>query len=470
MRRGGYIGAIAGEFLLLLLSTWALSVVGFNGFFLDSIVEGSGWAFRAGLALVVSAVLLVILYAAASKRSRWVGLGVVYVLVAAAIVVVALFTSTGENPYVDEEGNYLYLALVLVVSNTAGFLLTRTLTGCAIWFLACAFLCAIIQALYEPDELVMSIVATLASLALIVLCNFRLGIVGADVARRSSRAGSFLTSVLSVVAAGALALLVWFAVISPLDPGVVNIKLFTDYRQLPTEEFKGVADEQPTLNYDLTSDNLVEGFYYTTDDLVEDPESLKIIDAYSMLEQLAQEQGEEGQQSESQSSGGGQEDSLDENSQEEEYNVVSYSEILPWIILGIILTILIIAAIVAFFLLRRRHRRQRLARMLSQPPRAQVESIYLFLLGRLKRLGFSVPDGSTLSEWSASQARAMDMLSEETRVGFDELTHTYYNCSYGHAEPKRDDIVPFVAYYVRFWKAARTHLGNFRYFFKSFRL
>lgn len=463
MNKGAYIKQSAGEYLLLLLSTWALSTVGFNAFFLDGVVEASGYAARAGLALVVCAVLLLALFAAAYRRRRLV-VGVVgYLVLLAVLVALALALSVGENLYEDAEGNYLYLALVIIFSCTGGFLLTRTLAGSALWFLACALTCTVVQAFYESGEVATSIAASLSALALIVHRNFRLGLTSADVARKPSFASGLVASVVPVATAGALALAVWFVVIAPLDPSVLKITLITDYRALPIEEYKGTVDQQPTLTYDLTSENLVDGFPYTTNDLLEDPNAQVTVDASSALEQLLQQQIRQGA-----AAGSGSHDTLDPESTDPRFDALSWSEVFPIILFAIALVVLGIAAIVAYFVGRRRWRTRRLVHMLSQEPRAQIESIYRFLLSRLARLGFKVPTGMTLGDYATSSARAMDMLTTQTRVPFENLTKIYEACVYGRYVPKEDEIVPFVAYYVSFWKAARTHLGDLRYFFKSF--
>jgi hypothetical protein len=463
---GAYLKQNVGEYLLLLLSVWSVAVVGFNAYFLDSLLGALGYVTRAVLALAVCAVLLVALYAAAYRRRRLVAGVIVYLFLLAGLVAAAITFSSGENLYEDTEGNYLYLALVLAVSATGGFLLTRTLAGSAVWFLASAFSCTVVQAFYETGEVVMSVVASLSALALIVHRNFRLGLASADVAKRPSHVGAFVTSVAPVAAAGVLALVAWFSIISPLDPSVMKITLITDYRQLPIEEAKGTADEHPVFNYEMTSDDLVEGFPYTTDDLKEDPNADVVIDAASVLEQQLHQQ----LAAQSAAAGSGQHDVLDPDSTEEEFDPLSWSEVFPVIIVLLAATALAIAAIVAYFIGRRLWRRRRLVRMLSLEPRAQVESLYLFVLDRLARLGFKVPAGMTLSEYAANSARSMDMLTEETRVAFADLTRGYEACAYGRRVPREDDVVPFVAYYLTFWKAARTHLGPLRYFFKSFRL
>jgi hypothetical protein len=465
---GAYIKSRIGEFLLLLLSVWSLAVVGFNAFYLDGIVEVAGYGARAGLALAACAVLLCVLYITAWRANRLSGLvagAAVYVVLVALCVVAALVLSVGEYPYEDAEGNYLYLVLVLVAATTGGFLLTRTLLGSALWFLACAFSCTLVQAFYESGELVMSAAAALCALALIIHRNFKLGQKGADVVQKPSATSGFMASITPVLAAGALALVAWFAIIAPLDPSVFKLTLITDYRSRPIEEYKGTADEQPDFNYELTSDKLVDGFDYTTDDLKEDPTAIKVIDAASLLEQQLQQQVEQ-----SAAAGSGAHESFDAESDEAEFDPLAWSEVFPVVILAILFVLLAILAIVAYFVGRRLWRGRRLRRLLDSSPRTQVASLYLFALSRLARLGFKVPLGMTLGEYATTSARKMDMLTEETRVSFAKLTATYEACVYGRREPTEDEVVPFVAFYLSFWKAARTHLGTFKYFFKSFRL
>ena len=310
--------------------------------------------------------------------------------------------------------------------------------------------------------------AALLGLALIVHKNVRVGLENADVAKGPSEAGSVAMSASPAIFVGLIALAVWFLVIAPLNPGVAKITLITDYKQLPIEELRGTAQEHPTLNFDMTTQNLTDGFYYTTDDLVEDPTSSVTIDAASMLEQqLEQEVQDSGAGS---GSGGGEREGFSEEANEEVYDTVSYTQTFPVIIVAIIVVALIIAAIVAYFIIRRRLRMKRLLGYLDMPMRQQIENIYAFLLERMERIGLGVPTGSTLGEFMGSSVKQMSVLDDETCVEFAQLTRMYEACAYGHVEPTEDDVVPFAAYYLNFWKAARAHLGTFKYFFKSFRL
>jgi hypothetical protein len=267
-----------------------------------------------------------------------------------------------------------------------------------------------------------------------------------------------------------LAVGIWYFIIAPLGPGVLDIKLVTDYRTLPVEEFIGTAEKNPQRNYDLTSQNLVDGFAYTTDDLVEDPTSSKTVDAASVLEQneldkLSKGEGAGG------ASGGGSSDTLKDDSLDPEYDTQSYSKDFPWTFLWIFLVVAFIAFILAYFFGRRALRMRATRKCLALEPREQLKALYRSILKKLEIVGFSQPEGMTLREFAVSSERGMDMLNEETGISFRQLTETYITCVYDEDfEPTEDDIVPFVAYQLRFCKAARTHLGNMKYFFKSFRL
>ena len=460
MTLGRFLKSNIGEFVMLLISAWCLAVVAENAFFLDNV------AGKPIISLLGCAVLLVVLYIASFERRKLL-IGVIAVVVVCAMyVAIALALSTGEYLYDDTDGNYLYLALCIIISSVAAFLLTRTLAGAAIWFLAATFICSTVQAFYQCEALLPTLVALCAALALIIYRNFRISLLAADVARSWSGLSSTLASVVPVICACAIGLGVWFAVIAPLSPGVLDIKLITEYRQLPIVELKGVADEQPTLNLELTSDQLVDGYKYTTDDLKQGT-SDTVIDAREIIEQILSGGGtsDSGEGNESGTNGG-----LDPDSTDQGYNALSYSEVFPWIIVAILIIVILIAAIVAFFMLRRRARTQRLRRMLDQEPAAQIESIYLFLLERLRTVGIAPAEGMTLAEFARNSSARMEPFCSEARVSFVELTDTYIACMYGTKVPTEEEVVPFAAFYLAFWKAARKTLGPVKYFFKSFRL
>ncbi len=458
-----YLKSQAGEFALALVAAGSFACVIENAFFLSSVPA------RVPLSFCACAVLLALLYAASYRRRRMAAGAVVYVAALAAMVAAALALSSGEDPYADAEGNYLYLVLCIAFSATASFLLSRRTAGGALWFLVVAFSCSVVQAFYERNDLVLSIAAAAASLALVIYRNFVAGLEGADVVRGASRAAGLAASLAVVAASCAAALAVWFLVIAPAGPGVLEIKLITEYRQLPVDLVRGVAEEQPTLNLELTTDRdhlLDDEYRYTTDDLVRG-ESDVVISAQQVLDQETLGGGttDSGAGTDGAKDGG-----LDQDSLEQDYDAQSYSTVFPFIVVvlaAIALTALLIAAL---FALRRRRRITRLRALLAADAPDQARGIYQFLLSRFSRIGFTVPPGFTLSEFARAQSSRMAIFDAAAGVPFVELTRVYEEITFGSRVPTDDDIVPFVAYYLAFWKASRTYLGNFKYFFKSFRL
>lgn len=470
MTFGRYMRSALGECILVVLAAWSVCTVAMNAFYLDGMREALGYWGRSLLALGAVSVLAGVLYFAAWNRRRMAAGLVIYAVLVAALLFASVVLSSGENPYEDAEGNFLYLAALLAVATTACFALSRTLAGCAVWFAAAAISCSVVQAFYESGEVAMSMVAVFSSLALIVHRNFRLGLLRAESAGMPSHGRMFWASVAPVAAVAAVALLAWFAVIAPMSPDVAKVTLVTDYRQLPVDELKGTAEERPVLNYDMKTENLIDGFRYTTDDLKEDPQSDVEVDARSMLEQQLQQRVDAMGAVDGGSSGSGSREDFDWDAPDEEYDPISWSETFPWIAVGVALAVLLVAAVTAYFVGRRVRRRRRLEHMLCLPPRAQVEAIYQFLISRMERVGLAVPDGVTLGEYARASARQMEVMDDETKVAFADVTAAYERCAYGHVEPTEDDVVPLAAYYLGFWRAARAHLGSVKYFFKSFRL
>lgn len=458
MAAGNLMRTQAADFVLVWLSAWAMSVVGFNAFFLES---AAAWS--TPVAAAACAALTALLMWASRTRRQLPFRIVCYLLAIAALIGVCIALSTTDAPYEDAEGNYFYLAICIVVVSTAAFLLTRRLATSAVWFIACSFSCSLIEAFYQRGAVLPSIAACLLALALIVYRNFHMGLMQADAARQTSAAANLASSVLPVAAAVGLAAVAWFALIAPLNPGVMKVTLITDYRQLPIIELKGVANVQPTLNYELTSNKTVAGDRYTTDDLLKGASDI-IIDAKSVLDSIASGgSAESGQGTDS-----GVKSGLDKESTEEQMNAQSYTLDLPLALFVLLLVLAIAALIGAAFYYKHWRRRHRLKRMLALEPLQQMQSMYLFLLSRLKRLGFAVPQGMTLEEFAQTSSRRMAVIDDATRVPFALLTQIFVARSCDRSAPTEEELVAFVAYYDGFWKAARRYLGRVKYFFKSF--
>lgn len=465
MSYGTYMSKRIWELLLTFISALSMSMVGFNAFFLRDMPELT----QLVIAAPVVAALLVALFTAAWDRKHLpLGIGLSVVL-CFGVLAVAMSLSTGEDPWADAEGNYLYFAAVIIACSVACFCLTRTIAGGFTWVAVCTVLCAVVQGMYQMGEYLFSFAACAAALTMVAYRSASRGTLDVDVSTGSSSFRRFANSLLPVASALAAAVIVWFAVIAPLNPGTCDIKLITEYRRLPIVMLKGTADVIPQINKDLTTTQLQDGENYTTDDLKIDKKSDVTVPARSKsiaAQQLSQSQG--------QSSAGGASGSHEKatnNLQEPEQTPQSYSSQFPWIIIFIIAALLLAVALFLFLRWWRKRRQERLRRLLAGTPKEQLSKTYLWLQGRMARLGFKVPPGQTLAEWARGNARSMDVFTEETGVSFETLTGAYVECcAYGTREPMEDEIVQASAFYMGFWKGARSYLGRVRYFFKSFRL
>ena len=468
MSLAGYAKERAGELVLLLVCVWALETLVMDGFYVD---EGLQFG---PVPLAVSAVLLSALYLSAFKQRFWLAGGVVVAVLVVGVFAGAMALSGNANAYADEYGNWFWAAVVVVAVTVGGFLLTRTLTGAGIWFVVCVFSVALVQMLFETGRLPYSLLVLLASLGLLVFCNFRIGQASVDSATGTSSLANFALATIPTALLIGIACAVWFGLIAPLNPPVVDAHLITEYRKESIEQVRGVGNVQMQVDTSMTSDQLVEGDRFTTDDLVIDESADKAVEAKAAQEASTPAESDSNDESGGADADGesaGARDKLDRDSPEDRWDAMSYTEHIPWVVFAFALVLLLFAAFAAYFVLRRLHRRRRLENMVSAATTAeQVGNIYRFLMGKLALVGFAMPSGATLEEFSSNAKRSMGQMRLEIRVPFEALTDVYQKVTYGAYEPTEEEVVLFVAFYERFWKAARKQLGNVRYFFRSFKL
>lgn len=463
-----YIRAVVGEFVLLLVCSWALEVVVMDGFYVTETLQFGP------VPPLVSAVLLAVLYATAFKQRYLLPGAIITAVLIVAVLAASLVLSDVADVYTDAYGSWFWAAVVLVVVTVGGFLLTRTLVGSGIWFIVCIFSTALVQMMFETGRLGLSAVVLFTSLALLVYRNFRVGQESLDSAVGVSNVANLVVATVPVAALMGIACVVWFAVIAPLSPGVIDAKLIVEYRRENIEQVRGVGNVQMNVNTEMTSDQLVDGDRFTTDDLLVDEQADTAISAKALEQAGSPSQSnpdDETGGADSEGEAAGSREALDRDSTDSVWDAVSYTQQVPLaLIIG--LSLALIALVIAmYFLLRRWHRQKRLERMVASGDAGdQVKLLYLFLLKKLAILGFAVPSGTTLAEFTRDTRINMEQIRLETRVPFSVLTDTYLKVAYGAYVPTEEEVAVFVAYYLRFWKAARSYLGNFRYFFRSFRL
>ena len=468
MKLADYLRSCIGEFVLLLLCTWSLEVLVMDGFYV------SGELQFGPVPAIVSAVLLLVMYLAAWRQRGLLVGAIATVVVVAVVIGGSLVMSGGPDPYADAYGNWFWAAVVCVAVTVAGFLLTRTLVGAGAWFVLCVFVAALVQMFFESQLLPFTLAVLFSSLSLLVFCNIRTGQTRVDSSSGTSNVAGLVAACAPVLVFVGVACVAWFAVIAPLNPGVLDVKLLTEYRKENIEQVRGVGSEQMQVNTDMTSDQLVEGDRFTTDDLKVDEDAETSIDAKAVEESSTPaetESNDEAGGSAAQGQTAGERETLERESLEERWSPESYTMHLAWLPFVLAGLGVLVLAVVTYFLVRRMLRRRRLERLLSEGgTREQVTGLYLFIMQDLGKLGFALPNGTTIIDHARNTRTRMETIRLETRVPFDMLTGIYEKTAYGDYEPDEDEVAAFAAYYLRFWKAARKQLGSVRYFFRSFRL
>ena len=407
-------------------------------------------------AIVVVLLLLALFVISFNKRSLRIGIPL-YILV--CIIGMAACAFMGGNVFflADMPGNYFIGGVIVAVVPTLVFTLSRKLTGCALLFAFGAFTCAWVQFFYKGNLVAYTVAFLVSALALIVYKNYQLSIRQATSTREVSFVAGFATSLAVVAVPAAIGALIWFAIIAPMNPGVVDLKLITEYRALETVKVVGVSAEYQTPNIDMTSDDAIDQ-ERTTDQLIIDPNG-RLLPTAPQDAQATAEQQAQGTYSDS--------NGLDEDSLDDLFDVQDLQRY-EWLLFALLGLILI--GIVAYFVGRRFARKRRLNRIRKLSPSDQVEELYRFLVNRFERIGMGVPAGATLAEFAKGNQTYMEPFVTKAGDDFVNLSEVYSEVAYGRQPATQEQADAFARFYGNFWKAARRRLGNARYLAKSFRL
>lgn len=448
-----YLKSAIWDFVLVLCTSCSLCYAVLNGFYVDPSLQ------YGPVPALICSVVLVALFAAASngRVARIAGPLVALALIASWVASASL---TPEGAFlVDDESNYLIFAMATTLSAVGCFLMSRTRTGSALLFIVGVFIVVLIQFFYARNEVLGAIAFVASSLALVIFKNYQTALKASTSVRKVSFAPGFAVALAATALAVGVGAGIWYGIIAPLNPDAVEVKLVTEHRALETLRVKGIADVYQEPNLDMTSDVTNDG-ERTTDDIKE---------------------GENGRQVAA--NGTGDEHNEDDGSDDAQgtgflgvnldvpdnmFDFLSYLQ--QHLLMVVAIAVLFVAAIVGFFLGRRHLRKRRLARVMKLPEADQVAVLYPFFVKKLERVGISKAPGQTLREYAAANASTMAAFDAEAGVAYTALTEDYVAVAYGRVEPAEGASERLRAYYNGFWKAARRSLGNFKYFFKSFRL
>lgn len=447
MNMGMYLRMSIWDFLLVCIAGVSLTYVMLDSFYINPTLQFS--VLPGIIAVVVLAVLFLIAF---NGRTARIG-GAVFAVCCVIAVVVAIALSP-SNFISDSEQTYFYFALVVILVPLLTFGLSRSHVGSVVLFGAGAFICAWMQFFYEFYEIVWTLLFVISALMLVIYKNYQQCARSATSVRKLSFSAGFVVALCAVGAAVGLACIAWFGIIAPLNPEALEIKLITEYRALEEVEVLGTSSEEMMPNMDLTSDQTTK-LERSTDDLIEDENGTEMPAREVPVKS-----------SEEQKSGTFM--GIDIESVTQVFDPKTYDEtIFPWWLLSLLIIPLLI---VVYFVARRVYRGVWLRRIQKLPYDEQVSQIFLFLIGKFERIGISVPEGMTLSEFARNNQETMSFFTKLSGVSFVALTDAYVSSVYGKREMTALNAEQFAHFYKSFWKAARKKLGNLRYFVKSFRL
>lgn len=447
-----YLKSALWDFVLVLAASLGMCYTLLNCFYVSPDLQ-----YGPVPALVCAVVLLALFAGTSSKKAARVACPLIALLVVVSWVVGAALTPDGAF-LADFEGNYLIFAMCTTLSAVGCFLATRSQTGCALLFVAGAFIVGLVQFLYERFELAWALVFIAAALGCIVYRNYRKSLAESASLRKVSFVPGFAVAAAVAAVAVGLGCGIWFGLIAPLNPPAAEVKLLTEYRALETLRVKGVADIYQVPNLDMTSDQTNDG-ERSTDDIKESPEGRPYPATGNPMEEEQTDAPDAG--------AGSNSEGINLNVPDDLFDFLTYEQ---KVLIGVLAALAVAGGIVAYFVGRRARRRRRLERIRALAPSQQVEAIYTFLMGRFARLGYRMAPGQTIADYAQANAATFEPFDAAAGVSFGDVTRDYAEAVYGTVALGQDAADRAGAYYSSFWRACRVKLGSVRYFLKSFRL
>ncbi|MCD8110719.1 MAG: hypothetical protein LUE14_11590 [Clostridiales bacterium] len=434
------------EFILSLVAAVALCVNVLQSFKLTDEMYTSYGMFIAVTAVVLAALFLVNY----SSRTKMIGIPVLIVIAALLIVVCyRVGYSVIETDVTEDNWGVCYL--VVIVIAVLAFIAGRTRLGSGIFAVVGAIAHAWICVCLYDFSVWALVIFLLAASVLYLYSRYRHQIIHAD-----ARSHAFLplmgTSVVAVVLAITLTAGVWFGIISPMQPPVLDVKLITRVVSVDVLERIGISKKKVLIDrneytaevedYETESDEL-------NDEMQEDEEIEGDVDTApeedaSLTEDLATQQDQS----------------------------ISVNRIAQIFLQDypILLIILICAAALVVVLAIRRFRRRHiiwLEKLQKQEDReTQIRLLYYLFRKKMQILHISGKKYDS-PVCFAKRVESDTMLLDEGGPSWMDLSEIFSRLAYGGISPTQEEYDQYLVYYGRFWKVCRKLCG-FKYLWKQF--
>lgn len=426
---------------LLMLAVSCTALLAFSqGFYIPDRIADSVW-----LALLLCGVTLLYCYLGNYNRATMLCFSIVACIIAAGFFMwmrsYGVAIADGEESL---SAVYIYWIAGPVISIVY-FLLGRSRPGIAVLFVSGSLLFGVTAFLQFEVKTWWIAAFVLASIALYMLRQYRVKALGSSTVKPNFRS-FFLMALVTALLAAAAACLVFFALIRPLEPPTMDIKLLTKYLSYETLERVGIAQQYPIPD-ELLRSKEQDGTQLNSDQEDEEPEE-------KQPEELSALPGEDMEAPESGSSS----EAL------ETLESVSYGKrLLPYIIAAVI--VLLLLASVPF--LRRWLRKRKLSSLCTGDGRRQILALYPWYLKKFGKIGFARAPSQTEMEYAAAYGERLQPYMEGA-MDVGTLTGFYIRARYGAEDINKADCDSCAAIYGIFLKNYRALHGSFRYLLKYF--
>ncbi len=428
------------EGILCLLAASALVINFAEGFYIPD------WI-RSGFYVSFLFCALTLLYCYLGSYNK--GTMVAFVLGFLAIALVFfLYMRAAGIDIVDSEDSatavYIYYICAPLIAGIT-FLLTRSRIGTAILFLLGIGVNACLTFLEFAVHTWCTVLFVAALMGLFLLRQYRRNALkSSTVAPKFTRFFS-VSCLVSAVSVG-LALLCWFAIVRPLNPPTMDIKLLTRYMSYEILDVVGIAEQYPIPD-DLLDDQATDQEQTANEEEDEEDES------------LTSQPPEEQEGEDTAPLAGNSEDDT------EELASVSYGSKMTALLA--LLIVLVAAILISIPVVRSRLRRRRIKKIMQGSPQEQMVELYRFYVSRFRYIGCPRGRQQTELEYLEQNGQRLNRYLGG-QLDVEEMTERYLQARYGRVDPPDGLCQKYAGFYPAFLRLYRKNTGLARYLLNYF--